>query len=144
MIRKCMIIIGLSIALSACAAKYATGPLFSEAPPPPLKKSILYIYRVDSPLVWTPIVRINDKPFVELAKLGYSYTYLSPGIYKLTIEYGGKASAFITEFFIEEGQEVFKKYYDSGSQKLLTDLPKTKALDEIKEYRYIEPLNTRF
>jgi hypothetical protein len=143
MIKRFVTIIGLALILSGCAT-YATGPLFSEAPRLQIQKSILYIYRVNSPLVYTPIIKINDKPFVELSKLGYSYAYLSPGIYKITIDYRYLETPLITEFSIEENQEVFKRLYDSGFNKNLTDIPKEKALNEIKDFRYVEPLNTEF
>lgn len=144
MIRKLLLIISLAVLLSACAAKYATGPQFSEAPLPPAHKGTLYIYRADAPLVWTPTVKINNKPFLELSKLGYSYVYLTPGIYRLTFDYGGLDSSFVTEILIDEGKVVFKGLYDSGGHKVLEDLPRDQALDKIKEYRYIEPLNTEF
>lgn len=135
--------IGIIFTLSGCAT-YATGPLFTEAPRPAIDTSIIYIYRVDSPLVYTPIVKINDKPFVNLAKQGYSYAYVSPGLYRINIDYGHLETPFITEFIVEENQEVFKRLYDSGFNKILIDIPKEKALKEIKEFRYVKPLNEDF
>lgn len=143
MIKKYLILFCLVLMLSGCAT-YATGPLFREAPVSSDKESTLYIFQVKSPLVYSPIVKINDKPFIRLTKMGYSYAYLSPGIYKLTFDYGGTEGDFISEIEIHKGKETYMEYYGDGFEKRLRELPREQALDELKDFKYIEPLNTEF
>lgn len=143
MIREYMALSCLVLMASGCAT-YATGPLFKQAPIPPGKKSLVYVFHEKSPLVYTPTVKINGEPFVKLTKLGYSYAYLSPGIYRLTFQYGGFEGAFITEIEIKEGRQIFLKYFSSGFDISLKEVPETEALNEIKEYKYVEPFRTEF
>lgn len=142
MIKKHLILFCLVGILSGCAT-YAAGPLFNQAPLSPDNKGTLYVFRTKSGGP-TPIVKINGKPFVALSVLGYSYAYLSPGIYRLTFEYGAFGDNFISEIEIKEGQEVFEEYSPNGFGQNLREIPKTQALDEMKPYRYINPLNTDF
>lgn len=143
MIRKYFLFLYLIIVASGCAT-YSTGPLFQEAPIPNSQKSTVYIFQVKSPLVYTPTVRIDGKPFAKLTKMGYSYGYLASGIHRLTFEYGGFDGAFISEIEIQESKEVFLGYYASGYEKRLWEMPKSQALEELKEYRYVEPINKEF
>ena len=134
----------LMLLLLGCGT-YATGPLFSEKPYPQAGNSIIYIYRVDSIHMNTPMIKINDKPFVKLDKEGYSYVYLQKGLYKLTIDFGGFAyTPFITELLVEGKQEIFIRLYDTGGAIRLDYMQKEKALEEIKQYRFVEPIATQF
>ena len=141
MIKKYLILFLLIGIVSGCAATLATGPLFSEAPPSTGNKSTLYVFRTKSSWLAPKLtVKINGKPLVALDSLGYSYAYLSPGIYRLTFD-----SGFITEIEIKEGQDLFVECHAAnGFGEGTRDVPKTQALDEIKNYRYVNPLNTIF
>jgi len=141
--KKLLTLLCLIFVTSGCAT-YATGPLFKEAPIPNDRKSILYVFQVKSPLVYAPMVKINDKPFVRLTKMGYSYTYLFPGIYKLNFHYGGLEGDFFSEIEIKESQEIFIEYYASGFEKWTREVPKKQALDQFKDFRYIVPVNNEF
>lgn len=143
MIKKYLILFCLILIVSGCAT-YAAGPLFREAPVSNDGKSMLYVFQIKSPLVYAPIVKINNKPFVRLTKMGYSYAYLFPGVYKLTFDYGGLEGVFISEVEIHAGRETYVEYYGGGFEKRLRELSKAQAIDELKDFRYIEPLNTEF
>lgn len=129
--------------VSGCAT-YATGPLFKQTPAPPNHKSTLYVFHPKSTIFYTPLVKIDDKPFVKLTQLGYSYAYLSPRVYRLTFKYGGGAGAFISEIEVKGGQPIFVKYFSNGFGETLKEVPEIEALNEIKEYRYVEPVQTEF
>ena len=74
-----------------------------------------------------------------------SYVYLKPGIYRLKFDYKTiQSSDFSTEIAIETGQEMFEKYYGSGLRMQIITISKEKALSELKNYRYVEPLNKEF
>jgi len=143
MIKKYLILFCSVLMLSGCAT-CATGPLFTQASPSLDKKGTFYIFRAKTTLGVTPTVKINGKPFVALTALGYSYVYLSPGIYRLTFYYGSFGNNFISEIEIKEGQELFAEYYAYGIGQSLREIPKTTALDEIKDCRYVAPLSTDF
>ncbi len=141
MIKKKIILFSLILIFSGCAT-YSTGPLFSMAPAPPDKRGTLYVFRSKVSVgASIPAVKINGKPFVNLTAMGYSYTYLSPGVYQLTFE-NGNYKYFITEIEIKEGEELFVEYSEPFSR--LKEIPKAQALDEVKDYRYVEPLNMSF
>lgn len=144
MTKKHIILFCFILALISGCATYATGPSFKEAPLANNRKSTLYIFQVKSPLVYAPIVTINDKPFVKLTKMGYAYAYLSPGVYKLTFHYGALEGDFITEIEIHEGKDIYIEYYGGGYDKHLRELPKEQALVVLKDFKYIEPLSTDF
>ncbi len=138
-------LMGVMIILVGCAGTFASGPKFTEAPPPPGQKALLYIYRGNTPLMWTPTIKIDDRIFAQLGKMGYSYTYISPGVHRLGLHYGGlKANPFFSEFLIKEGQVAFKRIYDSGGFTQIMDVAKERALDEITEYKYVEPSSKDF
>lgn len=141
MIKKYLILFCLILLLSGCAT-YSTGPLFTQAPPSPEKKGTLYVFRSKVSLAMSiPTVKLNGKPFVNLTAMGYSYAYLSPGVYQLTFERGNYKN-FITEIEIKEEQELFVEYNEPFSR--LREIPKSQAIDAVKEYRYVVPLNTEF
>lgn len=141
MTKKYLILFCLILMVLGCVT-YSTGPLFIQAPPSPDKMGTLYVFRskvsVGSPI---PTVKLNGKPFVNLTAMGYSYAYLSPGVYQLTFERGNYKN-FITEIEIKEGQELFVEYNEPFSR--LREIPKSQAINAVKEYRYVEPLNTEF
>lgn len=143
MIRKSIALFCLVLTISGCAT-YATGSLFQQAPAPTEKKSILYVFHPKSTIVYTPLVKINDKPFVKLTQMGYSHAYLSPGIYRLAFKYGGGAGTFISEIEVKGDQPIFVKYFSTGFGKSLKEVPETEALHELKEYRYVEPIQIEF
>lgn len=141
MIKKYLILLCFFTTLSGCAT-YATGPLFNQAPPSPDKMGTLYVFRSKVSVgASIPTVKLNGKPFVNLTAMGYSYAYLSPGVYQLTFE-NGSFKYFITEVEIKEGQDLFVEYSEPFSR--LREIPKTRALEEVKQYRYVNPLNTDF
>lgn len=145
MIKKCFILFFLVALLSGCAT-LANGPLFTKAPMAPTNKGTLYLFRPRSSLGKTPLVKINGKPFVALTVLGYSYVYLSPGVYQLVFYYGTFGDNFISEIEIKQGQDTFLQYYayGFGSGQGVRDFSSAQALEELKMYRYIQPLNTDF
>ncbi len=91
-----------------------------------------------------PAIKIDDVPFLELAHNGYSYTYLAPGVHKLTVAYIFIAGLppLVTEFAIAEGQLMFLRLNDSGYSSVLRERPPEEALKEIKDHRYVKPLNS--
>ena len=80
----------------------------------------------------------------KLSRKGYSYAFLSPGLYKLVIDYPLFETSLITEIIVEEGKELFFRLYDNGFIKSLTEIEKEKAIDELKGYRFVEPINSIF
>jgi len=142
MIRRFLILFCFVSVLSGCAT-CANGPLYTKAPATLDKKGTLYIFRTKATLGTTPIVKINDKPFVKLTAAGYSYVYLKPGIYRLSFLYkfGG---GFISEIEIKEGQEFYAEYYTSGMGENFKEIPADAAFCEIDSCRYIVPINSDF
>lgn len=141
MTRRYLILFCLIITVSGCAT-YATGPLFKQAPTPPDKMGTLYVFRSKVSLgASIPTVKINGKPFVNLTAMGYSYTYLSPGVYRLTFE-NGNYQRFITEIEIKEGEELFEEYSEPFSR--LREIPESQAIDAVTNYRFVVPVNTEF
>jgi hypothetical protein len=130
------------IFLSGCAT--ASGPLFSGMPKAEATKGMVLIYRENTIYVYTPTIKFDDKPFVKLSKKGYSYASLYPGLYKLVIDYPLFETSLITEINVEEGKELFLRLYDNGFGKSLTEIEKEKAIDELKEYHFVEPINSNF
>ena len=143
--RTCALLLSLAIALWACAAvQYATGPTFIEASPPPAPKATLYFYRVDTSLSAMPTIKLNGEPFVEIPVLGYSYAYLTPGVYRVSVAYRGGDYPLTTEFVAKEGQVVFMRFYDTAGLKRISVPPEKKALEEIRDHRFVEPLTRDF
>ena len=141
MTKKHLIVLCLILVISGCAT-YATGPLFRQAPPAPDKMGTLYVFRSKVSLgASIPTVKINGKPFVNLPAMGYSYAYLSPGVYRLTFE-NESFKYFITEIEIKEREELFEEFSEPFSR--LREIQKSKAPDLVKDYRYVGPLNTEF
>lgn len=141
MTKRYLILFCLILAISGCAT-YATGPLFKQATAPPDKMGTLYVFRSKVSLgMPIPTVKINGKALVNLTAMGYSYTYLSPGVYRLTFE-NGNYKLFITEIEIKEGEELFVEYLEPFSR--LRELPKSQALDAVTNYRFVAPRNTEF
>ena len=67
-----------SFILAGCAA---TGPKFTEAPPPANDKAVIYVYRDPSLALGARDVYfyVNGKNVFDLTRKGYSYFYASPG-----------------------------------------------------------------
>ena len=143
--KKWFLLIFLILIISGCATT-ANGPLFKEAPVSGDKKSTLYIFQVKKPLVYPATAKINGKPFVQLARNGYSYTYLSPGVYKLSFDTNvlALAAGLVSEIEIQEGKDIYLEFSDGSAQQSLREIPKEQALEKFKNFSYIEPLNTEF
>ncbi|MDP2906010.1 MAG: hypothetical protein Q8O22_06910 [Candidatus Omnitrophota bacterium] len=136
---KMLVFAGILVLLSGCAT-YASGPLFKEAPLPSNDMGTLYVFRSKASLgALVPTVKIDRRPFVKLTAMGYSYTYLSPGVYRLTFE-NGNYQRFITEIEIKEGQELFIEYSEPFST--LREIPKSQVSDVVKNYRYVAPVSS--
>ncbi len=133
------------VLIFAGCATYAKGPLFTEAPPSPNQKSTFYIFRAKTFGAGTPKVKINGQPFIDLTEMGYSYTYLSPGIYRISFDYGVFAGTnFITEIEMKEGKDLYLFYSGNGVGDNVLEMTKEQASEQIKKYRYIEPINKDF
>ena len=144
MIKRNFLMLSFVLILSGCAT-YATGPLFMEAPPSPDKKSTLYIFRAKTIEMGTPKVKINGEPFVDLKAMGYSYAYLPPGIYRISFDYGAFAGGgFITEVEMKEGKDLYVLYSGNGMANNVVEMTKKQASEQIKNYRYVDPINKDF
>ncbi len=68
------------LALSGCASG-GNGPVFTEPPPPPSGKVLVYIYRDFNAAfsVRNAAFYIDDKKFADLLPTDYSYVYVTPG-----------------------------------------------------------------
>ncbi|MBF0388103.1 MAG: hypothetical protein HQL20_09675 [Candidatus Omnitrophica bacterium] len=142
MMKKWPLFLCFVMFISGCAT-CASGPLFAPASPSPDKKSVLYVYRNIGSLGVAPTVKINGKPFVVLTSGGYSYAYLSPGIYKLTFQWmGGLGYTFTTQIEIKPGEDLFEKHYSTSV--IMEDIPADQGLEDIKQYRYVPTLNSDF
>ena len=138
--KRDFLILSLFLVLSGCATS-AKGPLFTEAPPAPNQKSTLYIFRARTLQMGTPKVKINNQLFANLTSNGYSYAYLSPGVYRISFEYTPLAdSDFMTEVEMKEGKNIYLLF--SGSY--VSEMTKERASEQIKNYRYVDPINKDF
>lgn len=115
----------------------AKGPVFFEAPLDS-QKGTLYFYRGEESFTFAPTIKLDDKPFVELQRLGYSFTYLPPGVHKLTIKFPD-APPLTTDFEIGSGQIVVIKLTGTIYKTVLARIPWEKARDEIRETRFTKP-----
>ncbi len=126
------------IILSGCATPIINGPMFSKAlNPPKADMGTLYVFRAKGGLgeeAYMP-VKVNGVPFVNLAPMGYSYQYLTPGIYQLSI--GNTAyGSIMTEVEIKPGQELYELFDAFGNS--VNDVSPSKAPFLFKEFRYIQ------
>jgi hypothetical protein len=142
--RMCWFLICCVLILSGCISRVTKGDMFAEVAPPPPDKSLVYFYHLDSSYLdfGPPTIMINNKPLVILPKLGYSYVYLRPGVYRFDLKNLGIIE-LSTEFLVTENQTSFMRLSYRGGI-TLTKLPREQALPEIAAYRYVEPLNTEF
>jgi len=115
----------------------AKGPVFFEAPPDS-QKGTFYFYRVEESFDFTPTIKLDDKPFVELQRLGYSFTYLSPGVHKLTVTFPG-GPPLTTELEIAPGKIMAIRLSGNSMHCVLAYMPWEKARDELREARFIKP-----
>lgn len=139
-----MIIILLLIGCTSLGT-YANGPLFKDIPVSPSGNSILCIYRVDSIHMNTPMIYIDNTPFVKLDKKGYSWVYLKNGLYKIKIDFDKFGyTPFYTEILIKGGEEIYLRLYDIGGSIRLNNYTKEKAKEEIKDFRFIEPITVKY
>jgi hypothetical protein len=74
----------LALLVAGCAT---TGEPYSPPPPAPAGKSLVYLMRTSVSLggAWTTQFYINDKHATSLYDRGYSYVYLGPGKYKISV-----------------------------------------------------------
>ena len=86
MIFRRVVFLMLIIMLAGCAAIDANGPTFTPAAAPGDDQALLYIYRPRTP--WfsgrAAIMKLDDKPLLELLNNGYTHVYLRPGNHKIT------------------------------------------------------------
>lgn len=146
LIKSLVLLATFMVALSACAARLTEGRLFAETSPPSVGKSLVYVYYVDDtvhPFAFgVRTIMINNKPLAKLPRLGYSYAYLRPGVFRLDITELG-ITELSTEFLVEEGQTLFIRLSTTRGF-TIGEVPREKALPEIETNRYVEPLNTEF
>ncbi len=76
-----LFLIGLAVAVSGCAS----GPPFTDAPPPDNGKALVYIYREANfaAAASGAAFFIDERKVVDLLAGGYSYIYLAPGHYEV-------------------------------------------------------------
>jgi len=124
--------------LSGCATPVINGPMFTKAlNPPKADMGTLYVFRAKGGLGEEAYmsVKVNGVPFVNLAPMGYSYEYLTPGIYQLSI--GNPAyGAIMTEIEIKPGQELYELFDAFGNS--VVDVSPSKAPFILNEFRYIQ------
>ncbi|MFA5060646.1 MAG: DUF2846 domain-containing protein [Candidatus Omnitrophota bacterium] len=139
--KQILILSLLGMVISGCAT-YATGPLFSQAPASPTDKGTLYVFRSKASVgALIPTVKLNGKPFVNLTAMGYSYAYVTPGVYQLTFE-KGSFKYFITEIEIKAGENLYVEYNEPFS--MLREIPESKVSEAVKNYKYVDPSNISF
>lgn len=112
---------------------------------PTEKKATLYIYRVPSSSENVPTVKLNGENVFQLPTGSYSYVYLEPGDYKLSLEYADPGMQPLeANINVQEGQEIFEEYVGSPGASLLSEIPKDEALKNIESFIYIEPTKKDF
>lgn len=127
------------LVLNGCAYTMLNGKKFSEAPPPKSNEALLYIYRIHGgPHFRSPDITINDKMFIDLQNLGYSYKYLSPGEYSIKTKWSIDLSGRDREvnLKIKSGETYYIQLYGNTnySYKSYFELvPNDKAKKEILE-----------
>ena len=102
----------VALCLTGCGA---TGPIFTDAPPPPSGKALVYIFRPHSFVNQSGTARIemDGKPFVALHDSGYSYAYFSPGSHVLTQAWPlGLTQGTKIDLNLEAGKTYFVAFYN--------------------------------
>lgn len=140
---KVFALVLFSLVFVGCAT-YATGPLFQQASPAPETKGTLYVFRAKTISVPNVTVKIDGRPFVVLTVMGYSYAYLSPGIHRLNFNSGSFGGSFISEVEIKEGEALYVEHHGDGYGTRISEIPSSQALEAVKDYRYVEPINRNF
>lgn len=137
--RRYLFLLYLICFFCGCATtKPPVDQFFIPAPKPENNQGVLYIFEAPPAFLVpdTPTIAINGKTFVRLSRFGYSYIYLNPGVYRLSI-IGGEG--FMTEIEIKPGQELFEEYYNYGAGNGINELSKERALEKLEHFKYIQP-----
>ncbi len=120
------------------------GPIYSEAPKPPLASdqySILHVYRTGAFIFGTAVL-IDDEKILSIPKDSYSWFKVKPGIHHFEIN----ASMGAPVVHFDEEIKPVKEYYlwlgVSGAKVSASFEDKDRAMEIIKTLKYAKPLTT--
>lgn len=140
----------------------ASGPIFSEAPPPGKTDALVYVYRPDA-MFYSGIQShfyLDDVNIVSLNKNGYSWFLVPAGAYSFKQHWSGMKAQSQTISFPAEFHSGQKKFFrlnigiaGTGYKSVthgwvVTEVPEAQALQEMRELRFqapfeIDKLNTK-